>query len=404
MPFQIIRNDITQVAADAIVNTANPRPTIGGGTDSAVYLAAGEEQLLAARRKIGNIERGQAAATPAFALNAKYIIHTVGPRWIDGEHGERDTLRSCYANSLELAANLGCESIAFPMISTGSYGFPKDEALDIALAEIGKFLLTHEMDITLVVFDKTSLQISEKLVGEIDKYIDEHAVGILRDREYGYPRSYYSSRRRLLENMEKSEERPLPRSKSGKSLKSPEPREDREELSQLYDLFISPIEALPDSAESEYLETESLFTEPPRSAEPTPGKMPLSFDEMKDSIKGIFDGPKEDTFQERLFKLIDERGLDDVTVYKRANIDRKVFSKIRSNVDYHPKKKTAVAFAIALELDMPEMKDLLARAEFALSPSSKFDLIISYFVNNKNYDIFEINSALFTYGQPLLGY
>ena len=404
MPFQIIRNDITKVKADAIVNTANPRPVIGGGTDSEIYRAAGEEQLLAERRKIGNIERGQAASTPAFNLNAKYIIHTVGPRWIDGEQGERDTLRSCYANSLELAAGLGCESIAFPMISTGSYGFPKDEALDIALAEIGKFLLTHEMDITLVVFDKTSLQLSEKLVGEIDKYIDEHAVGILRDREYGYPRSYYSSRRRLLEDMKKSEERPLPRSKSENSLKSPKPREDREDSDLLYDLYISPIEALPDSAEPDLFETEFYDIELPCSAKTASGKMPRSFDEMKDGIKGIFAGPKEDTFQERLFKLIDERGLSDVTVYKRANVNRKVFSKIRCNVDYHPQKKTAVAFAIALELDMQEMKDLLARAEFALSPSSKFDLIISYFVNNKNYDIYEINTALFEYDQPLLGY
>ena len=202
MPFQIIRNDITRVAADAIVNTANPRPVIGGGTDSAIYRAAGEKQLLAERQKIGSIAPGDAVSTPAFGLNAKYIIHTVGPAWIDGSHGEREILHSCYAKSLELAAGLSCESIAFPMIATGVYGFPKDEALDIALKEIGKFLLTHEMDITLVVFDRKALQLSEELVGEIDKYIDEHAVGILREEEYGSHHSNLQRRRRMEEEIQ----------------------------------------------------------------------------------------------------------------------------------------------------------------------------------------------------------
>ncbi len=154
MPFQIIRNDITKVKADAIVNTANPKPRIGRGTDSAIYAAAGEEQLIAAREKIGDIAPGQAVHTAAFALAAKYIIHTVGPVWVDGSHGERDTLRSCYENSLTLADSLGCESIAFPLIATGTYGFPKDEALHIALSEIQRFLLTHEMKVTIVVFDR----------------------------------------------------------------------------------------------------------------------------------------------------------------------------------------------------------------------------------------------------------
>ena len=235
MPFQIIRNDITKVKADAIVNTANPKPRIGRGTDSAIYAAAGEEQLIAAREKIGDIAPGQAVHTAAFALDAKYIIHTVGPVWVDDTHGERDTLRFCYENSLALADSLGCESIAFPLIATGTYGFPKDEALHIALSEIRRFLLTHEMKVTIVVFD------------------------------------------------------------------------------------------------------------------------------------------------------------------------RKVFSRIRCKPDYKSKKKTALAFAIALELDMPTMTDLLSRAEIALSPSNTFDLIITYFITNKNYDIFEINAALFKYGQPILG-
>ncbi len=354
MPFQIIRNDITKVKADAIVNTANPKPRIGRGTDSAIYAAAGEEQLLDARKKIGDIAPGQAVSTDAFALSAKYIIHTVGPSWFDGSHGERDVLRSCYEESLNLAAELKCKSIAFPMIATGVYGFPKDEALNIALSTIGKFLLTHEMKVILVVFDRKALELSEKLVGGIEQYIDEHAADLLRKAEYG---GEYTSdiRRRRLAQLERAEEL--------YDLKE----SDEDEVA---DEATSPITGLPDVA----------------------GK----------SLDDILGGAGE-TFQQRLFQLIDERGLDDVTVYKKANIDRKVFSRIRCKADYKPKKKTAVAFAIALELDLPTTLDLLSRAGMAFSPSDGFDLIVSYFITNKNYDIYEINAALFKYGQPVLG-
>ena len=358
MPFQIIRNDITKVKADAIVNTANPRPVIGSGTDSAIYAAAGEDQLLAERKKIGNIRPGCAASTPAFNLDAKYIIHTVGPAWIDGSHGERETLRSCYAQSLALAAALACESIAFPMIATGVYGFPKDEALNIALAEIGRFLLTHEIKVILVVFDRKALELSKNLVGGITEYIDEHSVKALREVEYG---GGYASNDR----MRMDEERRIAAE-----------RRRLMEASVLEKEILEESIALPSEA-------------------PFPDVAGKSLDEVL--------GGKEDTFQQRLFKLIDASGMDDVTVYKKANIDRKVFSRIRCKEDYKPKKKTAVAFAIALELDMPTMLDLLSRAEIAFSPSSKFDLIVSYFITNRNYDIFEINAALFKYGQPILG-
>ena len=196
MPFQIIRSDITKVRADVIVNTANPRPVIGSGTDSAIYLAAGEDALLAERKKIGDIAPGQAAATPAFALSAKHIIHTVGPAWVDGKHHEREILRSCYANSLALATELDAQSIAFPLIATGVYGFPKDEALSIAMAEIGGFLLTHDMKVILVVFDRKAFELSGQLVGQIDEYIDEHGVGLVRQTEYG---GKYNRRRRKEE-------------------------------------------------------------------------------------------------------------------------------------------------------------------------------------------------------------
>ncbi len=349
MPFQIIRNDITKVKADAIVNTANPRPVIGSGTDSAIYKAAGEKQLLKERQKIGDIAPGQAFHTAAFNLDAKYVIHTVGPVWVDGKHGERDILHACYANSLKKAAELSCESIAFPLIATGVYGFPKDEALQIALAEINRFLLTYDMNVILVVFDRKAFELSGKLVGAIEEYIDEHAASKLRASEYG-------------ENYET--ERRISRIRREHYLRSS--MHTYEDFSAVE----TALSAIPDVS----------------------GK---SLDEVLCS--------NEDTFQRRLFKLIDERGMDDVSVYKKANIDRKVFSKIRCNEDYKPKKKTAVAFAIALQLDMPTMLDLLSRAEIAFSPSNKFDLIITYFITNKVYDIYEINAALFKYGQPILG-
>lgn len=333
MPFQIIRNDITKVCADVIVNSANPKPKIGSGTDGAVYAAAGADTLLEARKKIGDIAPGQAAVTPAFALPAKYIIHTVGPAWLDGQHGEKDILRACYENSLALAADLKAESIAFPLIATGVYGFPKDEALNIALSEIGKFLLTHEMDVILVVLGKKAFALSEQLMGSIDAYLDEHQVKALEDAEYANG-----------EILEKYRRRRAMQQYTGSSAAAP---------------AVKPLDEILSDA--------------------------------------------GDTFQQRLFRLIDASGMDDVTVYKKANIDRKVFSRIRCKADYKPTKKTAVAFAVALELPMQEMLDLLACAGITLSKSDKFDLIISYCVQNGIYDIFEINAVLFKYGQTLLG-
>jgi O-acetyl-ADP-ribose deacetylase (regulator of RNase III) len=360
MPFQIIRNDITKVKADAIVNTANPKPRIGRGTDSAIYAAAGEELLLAARKKIGAIAPGSAVSTNAYGLQAKYIIHTVGPAWIDGNHGEHDVLRSCYEQSLELAAQLKCSSIAFPLISSGVYGFPKDEALNIALSEVGKFLLTHEMKVILVVFDRKALELSEQLVGEIEQYIDEHAAKQIREAEYD---SDYSSERRRR-RFDRADE--------------------REHLL---------------SSSADFHTNEATYEEPIDEAMLPSAPIPAAAGKTLDDILG----DAGESFQQKLFKLIDASGMDDVTVYKKANIDRKVFSRIRCKEDYKPKKKTAVAFAIALELDLPATIDLLSRAEIAFSPSNRFDLIVTYFITHKIYDIFEINAALFKYGQPILG-
>ena len=340
MPFQIIRNDITRVKADIIVNTANPMPVIGSGTDSAIYNAAGTDALLAERKKIGNITPGDSAVTPAFGLSAKYIIHTVGPAWEDGNHGEKDILRSCYENSLKLAAELNAKSIAFPLIATGVYGFPKDAALDIALSAIGKFLLTHEMTVILVVFGRASFVLSEKLVGSIDAYLDEHQIQMLESEEYKRGKDYEVFRRRRAAQQYHAGNMPSDGAASFPAAAKP--------LDQI----------------------------------------------LKDT---------GDTFQQHLFKLIDASGMDDVTVYKKANIDRKVFSSIKCKPNYKPSKKTAIAFAIALRLDWQTMTELLRCAGIAFSPSDPFDLIISYCSQNGIYDIFEINAILFKYGQPILG-
>ena len=362
MPFQIIRSDITKVKVNVIVNTANPYPVIGSGTDSAVYHVAGEQKLLAERKKIGNIAPGQVAVTPAFKLPAKYIIHTVGPVWEDGNHGERDILRSCYEKSLNKAVELKAESIAFPLIATGVYGFPKDEALNIALAEIGKFLLTNDMKVILVVFDRKAFELSSQLVGDIDEFIDDHGVQIVRETEYGSGMDRLERRRMELTSVLADEE--------------------------LYNRRAELIDV-----------EEDLFD----GASAPMAPMSAPYMDMGDESLDDMLQNTGDTFQQKLFQLIDASGMDDVTVYKKANIDRKVFSRIRCKEDYKPKKKTAVAFAIALQLDMPTMLDLLSRAEIAFSPSNKFDLIITYFVTHGIYDIFEINAALFKYGQPILG-
>lgn len=358
MPFQIIRNDITKVKADAIVNTANPRARIGGGTDSAVYKAAGAELMLAERQKIGDIRPGDAAVTPAFALPAKYVIHTVGPSWHGGTNGERDILQDCYRNSLQKAAELSCESIAFPLIATGVYGFPKDEALQIALAEINRFLLKNEMLVILVVFDQKSFVLSEKLVSGIDAFLEEHEVKALSEEEYGPG---------YAENLRRREAA-------------------RRETSRRSDIFLSPAMAPPAAhpeAAKDFVSEASLAG----AARPS----------LEEYLK-----KDEDTFRERLFRLIDEKGLSDPEVYTRACIDRKVFSKIRCNPEYQPKKSTAFALAIALELDKKAMLDLLSRAGLTFSPSSKMDLIVEYFVTNHNYNVGEIDAALFHYNQPTL--
>ena len=345
MPFEIIRNDIVHMDVDAIVNTANPNPVIGSGTDSAIHAAAGEK-LLAARRKIGPLEPGCAVITPGYNLKARYVIHTVGPVWQGGGQGEAQLLGRCYRNALTLAAEFGCQSIAFPLISTGNYGFPKPLALQIETEEFSAFLDDHEMRIVLVVFSRDAFQISETLFRDVASFIDEHYVREAMESEYsfsirgcGAPLDLEPCRAR------RPERKPLPK---------------------------------------------KVFT-----AAPAPMAAPSSLEEILDQADA--------GFSETLLSLIDKSGKKDSVIYTRANVSRQHFSKIRNNPYYQPTKQTAIAFAIALELDLVQTKDLIGRAGFALTNSSKFDLIIMYFIQQKNYNLFDINAALFEFDQSLLG-
>ena len=384
MPFQIIRNDITKVRADAIVNTANPNPVYADGTDAAIYRAAGAQKLLAERKKIGRIRPGEVAVTPAFALRAKFIIHTVGPVWQDGSHGEYSQLASCYRKSLLIARQLGCESIAFPLISTGVYGFPKDRALDIALKEISDFLEISEMQVTLVVFDRRAFELSTELAADVGQYIDDHYVKAQEAREYSTG-SFY---------------RDEPEAAQDQPYYAPQ-RRRMDSLPPHNDYLSAAGDFAEESSSFQAPSVHSSMPRPDASVRPAHTRRAGS-NSKKRSLDDVISQAGE-SFQTCLLRLIDEHGFTDAEVYKRANIDRKLFSKIRCNPNYTPGRKTVISLAIALQPNMDEMTDLLRKAGIALSPGNKFDLIIRYCVENQIYDPMKINALLFDYGQDQLG-
>ena len=328
MPLQIVRNDITTMKVDAIVNAANESLLGGGGVDGAIHRAAGPE-LLAECRTLNGCQTGQAKITKGYRLPARFVIHTVGPIWQGGGHGERELLVSAYRSSLELAMVNGCETVAFPLISSGVYGYPKDQALNVAVDTIGEFLLAHDMTVYLVIFDRAAYTIGGKLFADIAAYIDDRYVDAHTD-------SRETQRRRMV------------------------------------------MASMPMAAE-----------------EQAAAAAPSGLDEALSKL--------DENFSQMLLRKIDERGMTDAQCYKKANIDRKLFSKIRSDVHYKPSKPTAMAFAVALELPLEEAREMLEKAGFAFSHASKFDIIVEYFIAHQNYNIFEINEALFAFDQSLLG-
>lgn len=429
MPFEIIRNDITNMRVDAMVNTANPRPVIGSGVDAAIHAKAGP-MLLAARKLIGIMNTGEARVTPGFKLPCKHVIHTVGPVWEDGGHGEAWLLRQCYDNSLKLALRHRCSSVAFPLISSGNYGFPKKVALDVAVDAIREFLKDHEMHVYLVVFSKESLKLSGGLADQVRSFVDDTYVQEREKAEYSFnvSRNFELVRERLGEP-EAADEHPctseceeLPadwdRVEDTLNLEF-----DWDEVPAILELDVGRHE---NEAQEKMVSTGALpRIDPPQlnerrsrpvcSSAPGMGAPKLAKasepDWRKDTVIPLFDEKElqkmlqqaDAGFSETLLKLIDKSGEKDSDIYKRANVDRKLFSKIRNNPQYKPSKPTAVAFAIALELDLEETRDFIGRAGYALSRSNKFDIIIEYFITHGRYDIYEINLMLFEFDQSLLG-
>ena len=360
MPFEIVRNDITKMRVDAIVNAANSTLLGGGGVDGAIHRAAGPE-LLAECRTLGGCRTGQAKITRGYRLPCKYVIHTVGPVWQGGNSGEEAALVSCYRESMRLALEHGCETVAFPLISSGAFGYPKDQALKVATDTIRDFLLDHDLLVCRVIFDRRSFTISQRLYTHIQAFIQDAYIGPDYEAE--------EKARRSLNIMHRTESHP--QAWDMECEESAEPLE-----------LSGPIKTT--SSGSPFRRTDADEYAAPNS--------------LKEYLDQMDEG-----FRDMLLRKIDERHLTDAECYKRANIDRKLFNKIKNQANYRPGKSTVLALAVSLRLPLDETKEMLMKAGFSLSHSSKFDLIVEYFIAHGNYDIYEINEALFSFDQKLLG-
>ena len=357
MPLKIIRNDITTMCVDAIVNTANDHTTVGSGCDYAIYRAAGHDELLKYRtERIGFVPEGDAFITPGFKLNCKHIIHAVSPLFIDGESGEEEKLRSCYKKSFQIALENEVKSIAFPLISTGGFGYPKEEGFRIAVDEIHAFLMKHDMLVYLVVFDNKATSLSRHLDPGLESYIDQNYV------EAKYREEYYelfSSRRETAKRESRLR------------------MEINQKQCNQHNITIMQTDEAEDNSNINFYEEHE--------------------NALEERIKHI-----SDTFSEYLIYLIDSRGMNYPDVYKRAIVDKKVFSKIKNNPNAHPKKITAMCLCVGAKLNMDQTRDLLARAGYALSPCDKTDIIFSYFIENQIYDMIELDIQLEEHGLPCL--
>ena len=346
MPFRIIRDDITKVKADAIVNPANPEPVIGGGVESAIYEAAGRERLLEARKELGRLNPGKVGVTEAFNLDAKYIVHVSGLYWKGGNSFEARCLKECYEKALKAALDKGCKSIAFPLLATGTYGFPKDIGLDVAVSTFTEFLEEYEMDITLVVFGNDAVNVSGKLVDEVRSFVDDKYVKEALETEYKEDRNI--------------ERYALPNERFHLLLKE-----------ETYDV--------PDGAC-----TKDTFS----------AKQPGS---LETALKNIY----KESFEKHLQQLINKKGLKNSEVYAAANISKQYFSKLLKG-QVKPSKDKMLALAVGLRLNTDEVVDFLRIAGYALSPISQTDTVVEYFIRKQEYNVLKINIVLFDYGlEPL---
>ena len=377
MALRIIRADIAEMETDAVVNTASEFPSVGEGCDIAIYKAAGMEELLELRKKIGSVPEGESFITPGLKLKAQYIIHTVSPLYIDGESGEEEKLRNCYKSSLKLALEHNIKSLAFPLISTGSFGYPKEEGMRIAVEEINLFLLKNEMEIYLVVFDKESTVIGHRLSSDLKSYISSSYVREKKAWEYNEDKQPVFGNGKPV----------CSASVFGSVLKKERAR---------FSLF---------KEASGKQKNEAAFCEEADELRMAEEAKTADFDENGDYNP---DALKEriahmtDTFCQYLFYLIEAKGKKNEDVWKKGLVDRKLFSKLKNDMNYHPKKITAMCLCVGLELNMDETRDLLARAGYALSPSDKTDVIFSFFIENEVFDMIEISIALEEYGLPCI--
>ena len=347
MPFQIIRNDITKVKADAIVNTANPEVTVGSGVDTAIYNAAGRDWLLMERAKIGDLDIGEVAITPAGKLNAKFIIHESGPVWVDGTYNEAKILRSCYDKCLNIAFDYKCESIAFPLLASGAYGFPKDIALRIAIDAFRAFLSEHELDIYLVLYDSKSIKLSETMFDGVISFVGSRFAAMAPDDTGFYDADYLSDDSMSDEAIEFDDD-------TDYSFECSEVRE----------------------AAAPYI-TRVTGT----------GSFANTFGDFVDNKEIL-------SFGEYLQQLINKKGLTNKEVYFEANLTKQYFSKIINNKVTNPAKEKLLCIAVALKLNIDETKDFLLHAGYAISPYSKIDLAFEYYIENGIYDVYEISFAL----------
>ena len=411
MGFKIVRNDITKMNTEAIVNTANDHATVGTGCDSAVYKAAGRDELLTYRKeKIGFVPEGDAFITPGFNLQVKYIIHAVSPLYVGGNEGEEEKLRSCYRKSLQLAKENEIHSIAFPLISTGGFGYPKEEGMRIAVDEINAFLLNNEMDIFLVVFDDKAKSLGKRLFPDLEEYIDQNYVEDKRGEEYG--EGFLGSARadagttELLSN-ERMVERRRRRAEEAR-------RNEAVDFSMGAAPPPMASSALPSASKPSGLGSIFKKKSDKESASLMKAEMIEAFEtDEEDSSFLDFETEHEskleermrhisDTFSQYLMYLIQDKKMENADVYKRAIVDKKIFSKIKNNVDYHPQKLTALCLCVGAKLNLDESRDLLARAGYALSPCDKTDIIFSYFIENEIYDMIELDIQLEEHGLPCI--